>query len=69
MGTKMLQHAKSLLEDKDNLVAIDKYFDKLLTSLNTAVAIENKLDKEQTAFNDVLDALRLSLQLYQRSNK
>jgi hypothetical protein len=47
MGTKMLQHAKSLLEDKDNLVAIDKYFDKLLTSLNTAVAIENKLDKEQ----------------------
>ena len=51
MGTKMLQHAKSLLEDKDNLVAIDKYFDKLLTSLNNAVAIENKLDKEQTAFN------------------
>ena len=57
---------KSLLEDKDNLVAIDKYFDKLLTSLNTAVAIENKLDKEQTAFNDILDAFRLSLQLYQK---
>jgi hypothetical protein len=34
----MLQHAKSLLEDKDGLVAIDKRFDKLLTSLRTAVA-------------------------------
>ena len=50
MGTKMLQYAKCLLEDKDNLVAIDKYFDKLLTSLNTAVAIENKLDNRLIYF-------------------
>jgi|ERR671914_666749 hypothetical protein len=68
-GAKMLQHAKSLLEDKDNLVAIDKRFDKPLTALRTAIANESKLDKEATSFHDILDALRLSLQLYQRSNK
>ena len=65
----MLQHTKSLLEDPDNLVLIDKRFDKLLTALRTAVANEYKLDKEQTSYYDILDALRLSLQRYQRSNK
>ena len=44
-GAKMLQHTKSLLEDKDNLIVIDKGFDKLLASLRTAVANEYKLDK------------------------
>jgi hypothetical protein len=68
-GAKMLQAAKSLVEDKDNLVLIDKRFDKLLTSLRTAVAKEYKLDKEQTSYHDLLDVFRLSLQLYQRSNK
>jgi hypothetical protein len=68
-GAKMLQHAKSLLEDKDNLIAIDKRFDKLLTALRTAVANEYKFDKEQTSYHDILDAFRLSLHLYQRSNK
>ena len=68
-GAKMLQHTKSLLEDKDNLLLIDKRFDKLLTSLRTAVANEYKLDKEATSYHDILDAFRLSLQLYQRSNK
>ena len=68
-GAKMLQHTKLLLEDKDNLVAIDKRFDKLLTSLRTAVATEYKLSKEETSYHDILDSFRLSLQLYQRSNK
>jgi uncharacterized protein (DUF1684 family) len=68
-GAKMLQHTKSLLEDKDNLVVIDKRFDKLITALRTGVANEYKLDKEQTSYHDLLDAFRLSLQLYQRSNK
>ena len=68
-GAKMLQHTKSLLEDKDNLVAIDKRFGKLLTALRTAVANEYRLDKESTSYHDLLDALRLSLQLYQWSNK
>jgi hypothetical protein len=67
-GAKMLQQTKSLLEDKDNLLLIDKRFDKLLTSLRTAVANEYKLDKESTSYHDILDGLRLNLQLYQRSN-
>jgi hypothetical protein len=45
-GAKMLQHTKSLLEDPDNLIVIDKRFDKLLTALRTAVANEYKLEKE-----------------------
>jgi hypothetical protein len=68
-GAQMLQHTKSLLEDKENLVAIDKRFDKLLTSLRTAVANEYRPTKEDTSYHDILDAFRLSLQLYQRSNK
>jgi hypothetical protein len=71
-GAKMLQHAKWLLEERDqedgsSFVAIDKRFDKLLTSLRTAVANEYGLDKEQTSYNDILDAFRLSLQFYKRS--
>jgi hypothetical protein len=68
-GAKMLQHTKSLLEDKDNLVAIDKRFDKLITALRTAVANEYRLSKEETSYHDILDSFRLSLQLYERSNK
>jgi hypothetical protein len=43
-GAKMLQHTKLLLEDQDNLIVIDKRFDKLLTALRTAVANEYKLE-------------------------
>ena len=43
------------------------FFEKLLTSLRTAVANEYKLDKEQTSYNDILDAFRLALQFYKRS--
>jgi hypothetical protein len=68
-GAKMLQHTKSLLEDPDNLIVIGKQFDKLLTALRTAVANEYKLNKEETSYQDILDAFRLSLQLYQRNNK
>jgi hypothetical protein len=64
-----MQHTKSLLEDPDGLIAIDKRFVKLLTALRTAVAQEYKLDKERTSYHDILDAFCLSLQLYQRNNK
>jgi hypothetical protein len=74
-GAKMLQHAKWLMEETDeddkdgrsSMIAIDKRFDKLITGLRTAVANEYKLDKEQTSYNDLLDAFRLSLIFYQRS--
>ena len=49
-GARMLQHAKSLVEDIDDdgssLVAIHPKFDKLLTGLRTAMANEYKLDKD-----------------------
>ena len=65
-GAEMLQHTKSLLEDPENLLAIHPSFDKLLTSLRTAVSLNfsYKLDKENTTYDDVLDAFRLSLNLY-----
>jgi hypothetical protein len=71
-GAKMLQHAKWLMEETEedgtSLIAIHKdRFHKLITSLRTAVANEYKLDKEQTSYNDILDAFRLSLVFYKRS--
>jgi hypothetical protein len=72
-GAHMLQHAKYLMEeteeDGSSLIAIDKRFDKLITGLRTAVANEYKLQKEETSFNDILDAFRLSLQFYKRSKE
>jgi hypothetical protein len=72
-GAKMLQHTKWLLEeteeDGSSLIAIHPSFNKLLISLRTAVANEYKLDKESTVANDILDALRLSLQFYKRSKE
>jgi len=45
-------------------VAIDPRYNKLHTSLRTAYAKELTLDKEQTSYDDLLDALRLSLKGY-----
>jgi len=45
-------------------LAIDPKYDKLLISLRTAYAEELNLKKEQTSYNDSLDALRLSLKGY-----
>jgi site-specific recombinase XerC len=45
-------------------LAIEEKHDKLLTSLRTAYAKELTLDKEQTSYDDLLDALRLSLNGY-----
>ena len=59
---QMLYHAKFLLENK--YVHIDKRFDKLITSLRTAIATDGILDKQQTSFNDILDSFRLVLWLY-----
>jgi hypothetical protein len=46
-------------------LAIPKEHDNLITSLRTAYAKELTLDKEQTSYDDSLDALRLSLKGYQ----
>jgi len=43
-------------------VAIPEKYDKLITSLRTAWALELSLNKEQTSYDDLLDALRLVLE-------
>jgi len=69
----MLQHTKWLLEEREedgsSLIAIHSRFDKLITALRTAVANEYRLDKEQTSYNDLLDAFRLALIFYKCSKK
>jgi hypothetical protein len=45
-------------------LAIPEKHDKLLTSLRTAYAEELNLKKEQTSYDDLLDALRLALKGY-----
>ena len=46
-------------------VAINPIFDKLITSLRTAIAEENTLDKEATSYDDILDAYQLALKNYE----
>jgi hypothetical protein len=58
----MLSHLHAVVS-KDYL-AIDPKYDKLLTSLRTVYANELSLDKDQTSYSDLLDALRLSLKGY-----
>ena len=61
----ILGHCKMILEDDRGKIAInpDK-FDKLITSLSTAVDIDGTLDKESTSYNDIFDAFRLALKFY-----
>ena len=59
----MLSHLHVMMNK--NYLAIPKQHEKLITSLRTAYAREYSLDKEQTSYNDSLDALRLSLKGYQ----
>ncbi len=60
---KMLSHLHVMVNK--NYLAIPKEHDKLITSMRTAYAQEYSLNKEQTAYNDLLDSLRLSLKGYQ----
>lgn len=59
---KMLQHLSALLDS--GFIQIHPRFENLTTSLRSAVSIDYKLDKTRSAHNDLLDALRLSVQLY-----
>ena len=61
----MLGHCKMILEQEPGKIAInlDK-FDKLITSLRTAVDNDGTLDKESTSYNDIFDAFRLALKFY-----
>jgi hypothetical protein len=64
-GKNMLIHTKELLEFETPIVAINPKFEKLTTSLRTAISDDmGKLDKEATSYDNVLDAFRLSLQMF-----
>jgi hypothetical protein len=58
----MIMHTKEMLEHERPLIAINPKFEKLITSLRTAISDDQgKLDKEQTTYHYVLDAFRLVL--------
>jgi hypothetical protein len=60
----MLGHCKMILEKDGGHIAINAKFDKLITSLRTAVDNDGVLDKESTSYNDIFDAFRLALKFY-----
>jgi hypothetical protein len=61
---QMIGHAKMILENEGGLIAINPKFDKLITSLRTAVDNDGSLDKEATSYNDTFDSFRLALKFY-----
>jgi hypothetical protein len=68
----MLGHCKMILEQEpgNEKIAINRdRFDKLITSLRTAVDNDGTLDKEATSYNDIFDAFRLSLKFYHLREK
>jgi hypothetical protein len=61
----MLGHCKMILESEGGRIAINPdRFDKLITSLRTAVDNDGTLDKEATSYNNIFDAFRLALKFY-----
>jgi hypothetical protein len=61
----MLGHCKMILEHEPRKIAINPdRFDKLITSLRTAVDNDGTLDKESTSYNYIFDAFRLALKFY-----
>jgi hypothetical protein len=60
---QMLSHLHVMVNK--SYLAVPSNNEKLITSLRTAYATEYSLNKDQTSYNDLLDALRLSLKGYQ----
>jgi hypothetical protein len=61
-GKNMIMHTKELLEFESPLVAINPKFYKLITALRTATSDDQgKLNKEETSYDNVMDAFRLAL--------
>ena len=58
----MIMHTKELLEYESPLIAINPKFDKLITALRTCTSDDKgSLIKEDTSYDDILDAFRLAL--------
>jgi len=60
---QLLANMKMMMSD--GLLGINKRFNKLINSLNTASDIENSLQKQSMSNSDSLDSLRLALSLYE----
>ena len=60
----MLSHLHLIISKGYLAIPGNEKHDKLITSLRTVYAKELTLDKEQTTYDDMLDALRLSLKGY-----
>ena len=60
----MIAHCRNLMSN--GLVSIypKQRFDKLITSLRTAVDNKGTLDKEATSYSDIFDAFRLAMKFY-----
>ena len=66
----MLIHTKELLEFEIPIVSNNPKFEKLTTSLRTAIRDDlGKLDKDATSYDNVLDAFRLSLEMFRLKEK
>jgi hypothetical protein len=63
----ILSHCKMLLED--GCITINPVYDKLITSLRTAIEDNGMLDKETTSYNNIIDAFRLALRYYKIKSK
>lgn len=69
-GKNMLIHTKELLEFETPILAINPKFEKLTSALRTAISDDlGKLDKEATSYDNVLDAFRLSLQMFKLKDR
>ena len=62
--TKLISAIGKALASKKLLRIHPMKFEKLIISLRTAYARDLVLDKEQTSYPDILDALRLNLLNY-----
>jgi hypothetical protein len=58
----MISHLAQLFNEHH--VAVPEQFDKLIVALRTAQVNEYSLDKESSSYNDLTDAMRLSLRCY-----
>jgi hypothetical protein len=63
LSKRMLGHLQDLISK--HLIKIHpKKFEKLVVALRTAYARDMTLDKQETSYDDILDAFRLSLLNY-----
>src|ERR671930_1874588 len=63
-NTRTLLNVHCKLSLSRELVSIHTRFDKLMTSLRTAVDNEWRLDKQATSHNDLFDAFLLAMKFY-----